>query len=76
MLVLLLPRIAAPLNENSFDLQTKNYQSVFPIRYGVWPTLPAMPLLTINLISTRRFFARPAAVVFSATGSSCPYPKG
>ena len=33
---------------------------------------PAMPLLTISLISTRRFLARPAFVLFSATGSSCP----
>ena len=36
----------------------------------------AIPLFCRILISTRRFFARPSAVLLLATGLESPYPKG
>ena len=35
-------------------------------------TMPAMPLFTSTLISTRRFFGRPSGVVLSAVGLADP----
>src|SRR5512146_523075 len=41
-----------------------------------WTDPPASPALSIRLNSTRRFFERPAGVLFVATGRSNPKPLG
>src|ERR1043165_18999 len=44
--------------------------------HGFCPTFPEIPLFFSSLISTRRFLARPSAVLFAAAGSNSPYPNG
>src|SRR5450631_1947501 len=41
---------------------------------GVCAGVPSLAVLVINRISTRRFFARPASVLFESTGLSLPRP--
>ena len=41
---------------------------------GVWAGVFPAPVLVISRMSTRRFFARPSAVLFDSTGLSLPRP--